>query len=229
MVYIRYLKIFSFVQVKQFTKYALLCFVFSLILWKSEQALAQHLPDSILVFKGEVLTADSLKPIEDVHIISKFNHWGTISNEEGKFNMYVSKNDSLLITSVGYRPIILHVLDSMISESKPYPILMRVDTIRINEVVIRAFWDYQTFKLIISQMEPLDFDYERVNFKENLMLSTPVNGTGLHPIQALYNVLNRDARLQRKLIKIRKEYNTLMMQLGRPEDTIPSRPEHMLR
>jgi hypothetical protein len=76
-------------------------------------------------------------------------------------------------------------------------------------------------------MEPLDFDYERINFEENLMLSLPTTGTGLSPIQALYNRFNKNERLKRKLLKIRREYNELMMQMGRPNDTVPSKPEHM--
>jgi hypothetical protein len=219
--------IFPGISVKTYIKYVVFIFLVSFFILKNEQVAAQRLPDSIAVFTGEILTADSLKPVVNTHIISKFNHWGTISDEKGLFKMYVNRHDSLLITSVGYRPIILHVNDSMVDREQPYPILMQVDTIQINEVIIRAFWDYETFKLIISKMEPLDFDYDRVNFNENLMLSAPPGGTGLHPIQALYNRFNKDARLERKLIKIREQYNELMIQMGRPEDTIPPMPEYL--
>jgi len=219
--------IFPDISVKTCYKYVVFILLVTIFMLKNEQAAAQRLPDSVAVFTGEILTADSLKPIVNTHIISKFNHWGTISNEKGLFKMYVSHNDSLLITSVGYRPIILHISDSMLNREQPFPVLMQVDTIRINEVIIRAFWDYETFKLIISKMEPLDFDYDRINFKENLMLSSPPSGTGLHPIQALYNRFNKDARLERKLIKIREQYNELMIQMGRPEDTIPPMPEYL--
>jgi len=219
--------IFPNISVRPCIKYVVFIFLVSFLMLKNEQANGQRLPDSVAVFTGKILTADSLKPLVNTHIISKFNHWGTISNEKGLFKMYVSHNDSLLITTIGYRPIILHVNDSMINRKQPFFILMQVDTVQINEVIIRAFWDYETFKLIISKMEPLDFDYDRINFNENLMLALPPSGTGLHPIQALYNRFNKDARLERKLIKIREQYNELMIQMGRPEDTIPSMPEYL--
>ncbi len=197
---------------------------------KNKQARSQQLPDSITVFTGKIVTADSLKPVEDAHIISKFNHWGTISNEEGKFKMYVSHNDSLLITSVGYRPVIMQIQDSLINEDHPYPILMYTDTVNINEVIIRAFWDYQTFKLIVSEMEPVSLDQFYPNYEGTGLLYKEVHPASFKgPVQALYDVLNKDARLQRKLVRIRKEYNELMIQMGRPEDTIPPRPEHMLK
>lgn len=208
-------------------KYSILVVFVSVITLKWQAVQAQQLPDSVFIFTGKVVSDDSLIAIPNAHIISKFNHWGTISNNEGVFKMYASANDSLLITSIGYRPLILGIEKSMVKEGEAYRVLMEADTIKINEVIIRAFWDYQTFKLIISQMEPLDFDYERINFEENLMLSLPTTGTGLSPIQALYNRFNKNERLKRKLLKIRKEYNELMIQMGRPNDTVPSKPEHM--
>jgi hypothetical protein len=210
-----------------YLKYVLLVIISLFCLLKAEALKAQQLPDSVFIFTGKVVSDDSLIAIPNAHIISKFNHWGTISDNEGMFKMYARVNDSLLVTSVGYRPLIFGIERSMVNESEAYQILMEVDTIKINEVIIRAFWDYQTFKLIISQMEPLDFDYERINFEENLMLSLPTTGTGLSPIQALYNRFNKNERLKRKLLKIRREYNELMMQMGRPNDTVPSKPEHM--
>jgi hypothetical protein len=228
MVYIRSRKLFfNSHQVIPTIKCALLFFFISFIVLNGNQIKAQQLPDSIFIFNGKVVSTDSLIAVPNAHIISKFNHWGTISNNEGFFKMYASKNDSLLITSVGYRPLIFSIDTSMVNEEEVYTVLMQADTIKINEVIIRAFWDYQTFKLIISQMEPLDFDYDKLNFDENLMLSLPTTGTGLSPIQALYDRFNKNERLKRKLIKIRKQYNELMIQMGTPNDTVPATPEHM--
>ena len=219
--------IFDSIHLSSIVKYVILFFCISVLLIQKGQLKAQQLPDSVFIFSGKVMSNDSLIAIPNAHVISKFNHWGTISNNEGLFKMYASKIDSLLITSVGFRPLILRIEESMANTGEAYSILMERDTISINEVIIRAFWDYQTFKLIISQMEPLDFDYERINFDENLMLSLPTTGTGLSPIQALYNRFNKNERLKRKLLKIRKEYNELMIQMKRPNDTVPSKPEHM--
>ena len=213
----------------QYCKYFILLLFVSFFILKSEQVRSQQLPDSIKVFKGKIIDQDSLLPIHNAHIISKFNHWGTISNEEGVFKMYVSENDSLLITSVGYRPLILRINDSIIYENDPFTILMQNDTISINEVIIRAFWDYQTFKLIVSKMEPVSLDQFYPNFKGTGLLYQDIHPASFKgPIQALYDVLNKDVRLQRKLIKIRKQYNELMIQMGRLNDTIPAKPEHTL-
>lgn len=188
---------------------------------------AQTIPDSLIILEGQVVSSDSLLPVPNVHIISKENHWGTISNDNGQYKMYVSPDDSVLFTSIGFSPLIVHVDDTIIANSRQSFVLMEKDTVLINEVVIRAYWDYETFKQLIIRMEPLDIsqfypDWEGTELLYRPTTPTPIGG----PIQGLYNLLNRDARLQRKLVKNRKQYNEIMMQMGRPEDTIPAKPEH---
>jgi hypothetical protein len=189
---------------------------------------AQVIQDNLIVLEGQVLSGDSLLPMPNAHIISKFNSWGTISNDEGRFIMYVSPYDSILFTSIGFARKILFIDDSVIATARNYKVMMIKDTISIHEIVIQAYWDYETFKHLIVTMEPLNLDsfYPEWTGTELLyrdLRPAPIGG----PIQALYNVFNRNARLQKKLIKNRKEYNKIMVQMGRPNDTIPPKPEHM--
>lgn len=189
---------------------------------------AQELQNNLAVFEGQILTNDSLLPVPNAHVISKFNSWGTISNNEGKFAMYVSPYDSVLFTSIGFAPKIIYLNDSALAKLRDFEVVMIKDTILINEVVIQAYWDYETFKYLITSMEPLDLDSFYPEWTGTGLLyrsgePAPIGG----PIQALYNVFNRNARLQRKLVKNRKNYNEIMMMMGRPQDTIPATPEHM--
>ncbi len=189
---------------------------------------AQQANDSLLILKGTVLTSDSLLPIPNAHIISKFNHWGTISNDKGRFEMYVSPYDSVLFTTIGFKPMIVFINDSVQRELDHFRVFMPKDTVMINEIIIHAFYDYRTFKQMIIEMEPLNLDQFYPNWKGTELLykqPTPMGFKG--PVQALYDWLNRSARLQRKLIRNRKEYNKLMRQMGRPQDTIPAIPEYM--
>ena len=190
---------------------------------------AQKVNDSLLIMNGVVLTRDSLLPVPNTHIISKFNRWGTISNNEGRFRLEVSPYDSVLFTTIGLKPVIVYVNDSVQKELDHFRVLMATDTVMINEIIIRAFYDYRTFKQMIVEMKPLDLDqfYPDWEGTELLYKQPTPSGLPLHPIQALYNWLNKSARLQRKLVKNRKEYNKLMIQMGRPQDTIPAIPEYM--
>ena len=131
-------------------------FFIILFMVKSNDAKSQAAYDSIRVLDAVILTADSLLPIHNAHIISKFNKWGTISNQEGRFKLYVQNNDSILITSIGFRPLIVQMDESYFVEDSIIPIYIPKDTISINEVVIRGYFDYATMKQIVIEMKPID-------------------------------------------------------------------------
>lgn len=204
-------------------------FAVFLLFFLPSQAIGQQEKKNIKLLEGEVLTADSLKPILNAHIISKFNAWGTISGYDGKFKLYVALYDSVLITSIGYRPIILFIDDTSSVHLKGYPVLMKKDTVLINEIIIRGYWDYRTFKQLIINMEPMDLDnFYQVTDGINKELESTTAYRGIKgPIQSLYDRFNKNERLERKLVKNRQDYNQLMMQMGRFQDTIPAIPEHM--
>lgn len=200
--------------------------VFSLV--ETKTISAQRNPDSLYILDAVILTSDSLLPVVNAHVISKFNRWGTISNKQGRFKLYVQNDDSVLITSIGFTPLILQMNPSLLLTDSILKIVIPKDTIAINEVVIRAYWDYPTMKQIVINMQPIDlsqFYPDWTNTELLYMEPHPMSFKG--PIQALYDALNRSARLQRKLIKNRKEYNEIMKQMGRYLDTIPAKPEHM--
>jgi len=206
------------------------CFfpLLTLVLLSVGSLSAQQTNDSLLVLNGTVLTSDSLLPVPNAHIISKFNHWGTISNDKGRFKIFVSPYDSVLFTTIGFKPTIVYIDDSVQRELDHFRAFMIKDTVMINEIIIHAFYDYRTFKQMIIEMKPLNLDQFYPDWEGTELLykqPTPMGFKG--PVQALYDWLNRSARLQRKLIKNRKEYNKLMIQMGRAQDTIPAIPEYM--
>jgi len=204
-------------------------FAVFLLLFLPSQVLAQQEESNLKLLNGEVLTADSLKPIMNAHLISKLNRWGTISDDEGKFKLYVSLHDSILITSIGYRPIILFIEDTLSKHLTGYPVLMQQDTVLINEIIVRGYWDYRTFKQLIINMEPIDLGsfYEITEGINQELQFNPAYSGIKGPIQVLYDRFNKNARLERKLIRNRYEYNQLMIKMGRIRDTIPAIPEHM--
>ena len=189
---------------------------------------SQQFKDSLHILDAVILTSDSLLPVENAHVISKFNRWGTISNKQGRFKLYVRDNDSVLITSMGFSSLILQIDSSVLLNDSIVQIQLPKDTLSINEVVIRAYWDYKTMKQIVINMQPINLSQFYPNWDGTDLLymeSRPMSFKG--PIQALYDAFNHSARLQRRLIKNRKEYNKIMYMMGRYLDTIPAKPEHM--
>ncbi len=208
--------------------YSRLLAIFLILLFGLNNTYSQQLNDSLYILDAVIVTNDSLLPVENAHVISKYNRWGTISNKQGRFKLYVQESDSVLITSMGFSSIILTVDTAVLSYDGIIQIRLPKDTLSINEVVIRGYWDYKTMKQIVINMQPIDLSqfYPDWEGTELLYLEPrPMSFKG--PIQALYDAFNRSARLQRQLIRNRREYNKAMYMMGRYLDTIPAKPEHM--
>ncbi len=210
-------------------RYKTITVLFSLLFAPVLNLFAQSSSAELFDLSGRIVSSDSLEPIPNVHVLSKNNRWGTISDEEGFFRMLVSNDDSIMLSSIGYGRKIVWINDSIRQLQQPVVFTLDRDTVLIHEVVIHGYWDYRTFKQMIISMKPLDLKQFYPDLDANpLLYYNPPHALVIKgPIQALYDAFNKTARLERKLIKNRKEYNQLMINLGRAKDTIPSIPEHM--
>lgn len=182
--------------------------------------------------EGRVFTADSLKELSDVHIISKLAKRGTISLPDGTFYIKTAVNDSLLFSMVGFSRKIVLITEKMLENNERISVMLRKDTILMQEVVIRSFYDYQTFKYMIVNMKPLkpvnleSIDRELETSLEEVR-TYPASASG--PVQAFYNYFNEMARLQRRMEHNRLLYNEQLILEGKFDDTIPALPEHLMR
>lgn len=178
---------------------------------------------------GRVLSADSLLPVPRVHIISKTARRGTISNRKGDFSYRGYGNDTILLSSIGYERKLFGITDTLLNQPGGLLILLEKDTVQMDEVVVRAFYDWPTFKYLFVHMKPIqafeieDFESELAN---SLVGIEPGPFIIKGPIQALYDLFNQMARLQRQLERNRKAYNEQLIKEGRIQDTIPEVPEH---
>jgi hypothetical protein len=183
-----------------------------------------------VIFKAQLLTSDSLLPMPNVHIISKQMRQGTISNQEGFFKIWSLPNDSLLFTSVGFERKVLHLTDSIMQRGDSAVILLNKDTVNFQEVVVRSFYDWPTFKYLFVNMKPIkpvtvEWLNEELNRSLEEVRSQPLSIKG--PIQALYDLFNHTARIQKRLERNRRWYNQQVIREGRPQDTIPYLPPHL--
>lgn len=199
--------------------------VFFLLSAASSVSMAQQ----SMIVHGKVLSADSLKPVPNVHIISKLARRGTITNKFGEFSFRGYGKDTLLLSSIGFSRKLVGTYDSLINQPGGLYILLERDTIHMQEVVVRAFYDWPTFKYLFVHMEPVKpttiegFESE---LESSLVAIKPAPLTIKGPIQALYDLFNHMARLQRRLERNRKAYNEQLIREGRIQDTIPEVPEH---
>ncbi len=212
--------------------FTIFSFVFFLIFaFTSNNGLQAQTKNSHVVgINGILMSSDTLEPVPDAQILSHDNYLGSFSDTSGRFYITVSRDDSLMFSSLGYITKIVPVTDSLLQLKQPITFYMTLDTVLIHEIVIHAFWDYQTFKQMIIHMKPAQSSYDiSKDLEKRPLLYRARQGSFsvFSPIQSLYNLLNEKAVVQRKLIHNRKMYNRKMIKLGRPQDTIPTTLDYM--
>ncbi len=207
-------------------------FVFSLFLVFVMQSrlYSQTKNTDIVGISGILMSSDSLHTIPDAQIFSRDNYLGSFSDTIGRFYINVARNDSIMLASLGYSTRIIPITDSILQMKQPIIFYMELDTILIHEIIIHAFWDYETFKQMLIHMKPArsSYDISEDLDKRPLLYKQRQGSFDLFsPIQSLYNLLNQKAVIQRRLIHNRRMYNRKMIKLGRPQDTIPTTLDYM--
>ena len=212
-------------DIRPFFTFFPIVILFFCVLITPDKLQAQAENDSIVGINGILMSSDTLQPIEDAQIFSRDNYLGSFSDTSGRFYITVARHDSIMFSSLGYNTEIIPVTDSLLRLKQPIIFHMTLDTVLIHEIVIHAFWDYETFKQMLIHMKPAQSSYDITEDlkKRPLLYKERQGGFVLFsPIQSLYNLLNEKAVMQRRLIHNRKMYNRKMIKLGRPQDTVPT-------
>ena len=170
-----------------------------------------HAQNRYFPLKGKVVSADSLSPIPNVHILSEVSYYGTTSDFNGRFSMLIRNNDTLRISSVGFITQHLPINHDSINADN-YLIIMQRDTIMLQEIDVFPYLDNHTVERIIRQI-PIEEPFIIKGANENIGAilyqkpkKIPDDKGVLSPIQTLYNRFNKKARFKRKLERNRKKY-----------------------
>ena len=179
-------------------------------------------------FYGYVVTADSLHPIRNTHVISKMAHCGTITDRQGKFHIQAQKTDTLWVSCIGFARRLV-AIDTTLSSSDTLVIRLRPETITLREVTVLPFSNYEGFKEMLISMPSVETPNEIKRMYEELdelWLSRTPAGNGMvtvsaSPIQYLYDKYNKSARFQAKLKHNRRMYNEVLREQGRTDELLP--------
>ena len=167
--------------------------------------------NNFLPINGEIVSADSLAPIPQAHILSELSHFGTTSDFDGKFSIQTREIDTLRISSVGFVTKYININHNSI-DANNFRITLQRDTIVLDEIDVTPYYNFSTVKEIVRSA-PIEkpFIVKGVNDNiEDFLYQKPEkipDDKGiLSPIQALYNRFNKKERLKRKLERNRKKY-----------------------
>ena len=88
-----------------------------------------------ILFNGLVIDASTLAPIPNSQIYIN-RSLRAVSETDGSFTFHVNLSDTVKFNSLGYKPAIFHVSDTLQGSEFNAGIFMNTDTVEIGEVII---------------------------------------------------------------------------------------------
>ena len=168
--------------------------------------------------KGEIVSADSLAPIPQAHILSELSHFGTTSDFDGKFQIPIKEIDTLRISCIGFITKYININHDSI-DANNFEITMERDTIMLQEIDVFPYLDNHRVEEIISKIPTSipkyvltqhDININIENYYYNKTKDLPrIRGWHFifyNPFKKVYDRFNKKERLKRKLERNRKKY-----------------------
>jgi hypothetical protein len=119
--------------------------------------------DSRILFRGQVMDASTLNPLSNSQIMIN-NEFSSLSREDGSFSFYVNRYDSVKFNSLGYKPSIMFISDSLAGREYVAGIFMNSDTVSIGEVIIVPGYRNLKYDILNSKPnEPIGMSNARYN------------------------------------------------------------------
>lgn len=124
--------------------------------------------DIKILFRGVVRDASTASPLFNTQVFVN-NDFVTSTDSSGTFSFRIRRNDSILFRSLGYKPALYHLSDTLVTGEIMAGVYMTSDTISIGEVIIIPKRPGFRSEILNS---PAQSTPERENAKYNLQLAT---------------------------------------------------------
>lgn len=169
--------------------------IFAIIVIASSQCLLAQETDPVdqVLLHGVVMDANTMNPIPNVHYIIS-NQFGGATTGEGKFSMYINRNDSVVFTYIGFSDFVFSLSDTLIGKSFVAGIFMETDTLSLGEVIVLPrMSDLRTE----FRNTDIEVPQEIINAQNNIEVATY---QGLNSAAALGDPHNNYEMLRRKQV-----------------------------
>ena len=138
-----------------------------LFFWLPMQSWAEDIsnPDSLVQVNCQLKDKINKKPIAFAHVINRGLNIAVVTDTLGFFSTVMRRNDTLLITSIGYVEVFFFLPRFWPSNYYKGLILIGEKTYPIREVSVTSFGNYQQFKQKVANYNPPKPPIEKVTEK----------------------------------------------------------------
>jgi hypothetical protein len=172
--------------------------------------------------KGQIVSAKNNKALSAAHILNLNTVVGTITNENGHFEIPTKANDTILVSYLGFESIKLKVTNDLLKGNELI-ISLYEKANEIKEVVIRSTALIGVLEIDVKQVPKDRFTRIRINGLPQTYevgkpasqnLNSPVAAL-FKPVDFLYNLFGKRPKQLRKLQKLKKEDDLRKMLSGK--------------
>jgi len=168
--------------------------------------------EEVKQLKAIVQNAQTDQPMESVHVVNLNEVVGTITNEEGEFNIPAKVNDTLFITFLGFKSQKVRVTNDMF-KFKETKISLTELAYALEEVIVRPYSLTGYLEIDVKNLplnnafqysiSGLSVGYEAGN--KNPSAVTKVLGAILNPADLLRNLFGKKPNQMRKLRQMKED------------------------
>lgn len=116
-----------------------------------------------------IVTDESDYPLRYVNVISKSLATGTMTDDNGIFSIVAMWGDTLIFTSVGFKPALIKLPDRIPAPGYSMDVILKTDTINIGPVLVLPWKTYEDFKRAVVEYIPPE-EQLRQNMAENIAI-----------------------------------------------------------
>lgn len=168
--------------------------------------------DELQLIKGKVLNAANDLELEDVNIVNLNQVTGSVSGEDGNFQIKAAVNDTLYFTYLGFKSIQVRVTNDWTKygdvKVKMTEVGIALEEVTITPMKLTGYLEidaknipiYENFRYSISG---LNSGYEAGDQQPSAL--TRALGAVFNPADFLYNIFGNKPKQMRKLRKMKKD------------------------
>ena len=166
--------------------------------------------NEIKVLKGQVVDAETQKPLSAAHVINLNSVEGTITNDVGNFEIPAKVSDTISVSYLGYSSIKIKVTNDLLKGNELL-ISLYEKSEQVREVVIKSTKLIGVLEIDVKQVPKDRFTRIKINgIKQTYEVSRPSRGSSpiaslFQPVEMLYKLFGKKPRQLKKLQKIKKE------------------------
>ncbi|CAM1362304.1 CarboxypepD_reg-like domain-containing protein [Tenacibaculum sediminilitoris] len=170
--------------------------------------------------KGQIIDSKSKKPLSAAHILNLNSVVGTITNENGLFDLATQANDTVLVSYLGYASIKLKVTNDLLKGNEVV-ISLEEKPEEVKEVVIKSTELIGVLEVDVKQVPKDRFTRIHINglpqtyeVGKPQKISSPIAKL-LNPVDLIYNLFGNKPNQLKKLKKLKKEDDLRKMLAGK--------------